>query len=172
MSHASGGENTKLLTMTIGIQRNACCDSAGVIKTVTRPTPKTTALTITKISAATRRRALLSLVIFGSFFASRRQLFSSVSGSPSSFTPVSLENLLIQFRTRRNSRDRTQSKPVAPQVRSMSGWGGISEVPIAAFYDDDSVTPRLRNTIPLASGAARTAATRARSKAGLKDSFD
>jgi hypothetical protein len=34
MSHASGGENTKLLTMTIGIQRNACCDSAGVIKTV------------------------------------------------------------------------------------------------------------------------------------------
>ena len=37
MSHASGGENTKLLTMTTGIQRNACCDSAGVVKTVTRP---------------------------------------------------------------------------------------------------------------------------------------
>lgn len=86
MSHANGGENTKLLTITAGIQRNACCDSAGVVKTVTRPTPKMTALTITKISAATRRRALLSLVIFGSFFASiTGQLFSSPSGSLSSF---------------------------------------------------------------------------------------
>jgi hypothetical protein len=40
MSHASGGENAKLLTTTTGIQRNACCDSAGVVKTATRPTPK------------------------------------------------------------------------------------------------------------------------------------
>jgi hypothetical protein len=48
MSHDSGGENTKLLTTTTGIQRNACCDSAGVVKTVTRPTPKTTALTLRK----------------------------------------------------------------------------------------------------------------------------
>jgi hypothetical protein len=177
MSHASGGENTKLLTMTIGIQRNACCDSAGVIKTVTRPRPKTTALTITKIKAATRRRALLSLVIFGSFFASRGQLLSSVSGSQSSLTPVSLENLMIQFSTRRISRDRTQSKPLAPiwQVRSMSGWGGISEVPVAAFYDDASATPRLRNTIPLASAQPGRPLHRARSlsqKAGLKDSLD
>jgi hypothetical protein len=70
-------------------------------------------LTITKIKAATRRRALLSLVIFGSFFASRGQLLSSVSGSQSSFTPAS-ENLMIQFRTRRISRDRAQSKPHPP----------------------------------------------------------
>jgi hypothetical protein len=59
MTHASGGENTKLPTTTAGIQKNACCDSAGVVKTVTSPTPKTTALTMAKIRAATRRRPVV-----------------------------------------------------------------------------------------------------------------
>jgi hypothetical protein len=31
MNHDSGGEITKLFTTTAGIQKNACCDNAGVV---------------------------------------------------------------------------------------------------------------------------------------------
>ena len=46
MNHASGAEKTKLVTIIAGIQKKACCTSAGVIKTDSRPTPKVTAFTI------------------------------------------------------------------------------------------------------------------------------
>ena len=46
MNHASGADKMKLVTMTAGIQKKACCTSIGVIKTDKRPIPKTTAFTI------------------------------------------------------------------------------------------------------------------------------
>jgi hypothetical protein len=46
MNHETGADKTKLVTMIAGIQKKACCASVGVIKTVIKPTPKTTAFTI------------------------------------------------------------------------------------------------------------------------------
>lgn len=57
MNHDSGADTTKLATIIAGIQKNACWASAGVIKTAIRPTPKTTAFTIKKMTAATRSLA-------------------------------------------------------------------------------------------------------------------
>lgn len=46
MNHDSGADKIKLLTTTDGIQKKACCVSAGVAKTTIKPTPKTTAFTM------------------------------------------------------------------------------------------------------------------------------
>jgi len=46
MNHDSGADRTKLVTIIAGIQKKACCASAGVIKIDIIPTPKTTAFTI------------------------------------------------------------------------------------------------------------------------------
>jgi hypothetical protein len=62
-SQDNGAESGKLASTTVGIQKNACADSAGMLRTVTSPTPKTTALTITNISAATLARARVLSVI-------------------------------------------------------------------------------------------------------------
>ena len=46
MSQDTGADTMKLTTITIGIQKNACCESEGVSSTVNRPPPKTTAFTM------------------------------------------------------------------------------------------------------------------------------
>ena len=56
----SGGETKKLASTTAGIQKDACAASAGMLRTATMPTPKITALTIKKISAANARGCCLS----------------------------------------------------------------------------------------------------------------
>jgi hypothetical protein len=61
MNHESGPEIAKLLTTTAGIQKKAWDISAGELTTKITPTPKTTAFTMQKISAATRSLARLSL---------------------------------------------------------------------------------------------------------------
>jgi hypothetical protein len=61
MNHESGTEIAKLLTTTAGIQKKAWDISAGELTTKITPTPKTTAFTMQKISAATRSLARLSL---------------------------------------------------------------------------------------------------------------
>jgi hypothetical protein len=61
MNHESGTEIAKLLTTTAGIQKKAWDMSAGKLTTTITPTPKTTAFTMQKISAATRSLARLSL---------------------------------------------------------------------------------------------------------------
>ena len=53
MNHESGTEIAKLLTTTAGIQKKAWDISAGELTTKITPTPKTTAFTMQKISAAT-----------------------------------------------------------------------------------------------------------------------
>jgi hypothetical protein len=61
MNHERGTEIAKLLKTTAGIQKKAWDISAGDIRTKIKPTPKTTAFTMQKISAATRNLAWLSL---------------------------------------------------------------------------------------------------------------
>jgi hypothetical protein len=60
MNHESGTEIAKLPKTTAGIQKKAWDISAGELKTKITPTPKTTAFTMQKISAATRSLARLS----------------------------------------------------------------------------------------------------------------
>lgn len=67
MNHESGTEIAKLLTTTAGIQKKAWDVSAGKLTTRIMPTPKTTAFTMQKISAATRSLATLSLFMASSF---------------------------------------------------------------------------------------------------------
>jgi hypothetical protein len=69
MNQDSGTDRTKLVTTTDGIQKKACCTSAGVSKTAIKPAPKTTAFTIKKINAETRSLALVSLLMFASCLA-------------------------------------------------------------------------------------------------------
>jgi len=61
MNHASGGENRKLPTMTAGIQKQCMLCQRRRRQDGDHAAPKTTALTIVKISVATRKRVRLAL---------------------------------------------------------------------------------------------------------------